>query len=87
MTELEWKILDEVYLMNAYNTVRDAVQEYTEAFDAALIGMLEKGWLRQLIYDEQMKDYTDVDPFDISQLSDSHYVITRQGLLQHTGTA
>jgi len=87
MTDLEWKILDELYLMNAYRSVFDAVRENASAFDAALVGLLQKGWLRQLRYDERAKDFVDVDPFDSSSLDNSNFVITRQGLLEHTGAA
>lgn len=86
MTDLEWKILDEVYLMNDYRVVLESVQESIEEFDATLVKLLEMGLLRQLIYNDTLRDYADVDPFDRTMLSQSHYVITRQGLLAHTGT-
>lgn len=87
MTNLEWLILDEVYLMAEYKTVFDAVPENAQAFDEALVGLLRKGWIRQLMYNETFKDYTDVDPFDATRLAEAHYVITKQGLFEHTGAA
>jgi hypothetical protein len=87
MTETEWQILDEVYLMASYRVIRDAINEGNELFDKTLIGLLEKGLLRQLVYNVTFKDYTDVLPYDVSRLKEAHYVITRQGLLEHTGAA
>ena len=87
MTNLEWLILDEVYLMADYQTVSNAVGENALLFDGALVGLLQKGWIRQMTFDEVVKDYTDVDPFDATRLAEAHYVITKQGLLEHTGAA
>lgn len=86
MTDLEWTLLDNVYLMSDYNTLRESTGVNGDEFNAALIGVLQRGWLRQLIYNAQRNDYEDIEPFDPLQLHEAHYVISKNGLIAHTGS-
>jgi hypothetical protein len=86
MTNLEWEILDNVYLMVGYQVVRESVNASDDDFNASLVELMKKGWLRQLIYSEKRKDYEDVEPFDASILSSSQLVISKNGLVAHTSS-
>jgi hypothetical protein len=87
MTNLEWEILDQTYLMVDYKNIVDAVQQPIAQIDNALVELLRSGLLRQLFYSERFHDFVDSDPFDETRLTEAHYVITKQGLFQHTGSA
>lgn len=87
MTDLQWEILDQVYLMNSYQTVFASVASDAKTFDNALVELLRDGLLRQLAYSEKHVDFVDVDPYDATRFHHSHFVITKQGLLLHTGRA
>lgn len=86
MTELQWEILDQVYLMNSYQTVLENIATDVNSFDNALVELLRGGLLRQLIYSEKHVDFIDVDPFDAARFARSHFVITKQGLISHTAS-
>jgi len=85
MTDIQWEILDQVYFMNSYQTVRENVTATNEGFDNALVELLRNGLVRQLVYSEARVDIVDVDPFDATRFEKSQFVITKQGLLLHTG--
>ena len=86
MTNLEWEILDQSYFMTDYRSMFDNVQQPVSDFNAALVKLMQDGLLRQLFYNDTIKDYSEQEPFDASRLSQAHYVISKNGLLAHTGS-
>ena len=86
MSDLQWNILDQVYFMNGFENIRDAVHATPDAFENALVELLRDGMLRQLEYSDAHSDYIDVDPFAPSRFAVSKFVITKKGLLAHTGS-
>lgn len=87
MTDIEWDILDQTYFMNDYHSIVTGVKRPAMEIDIALVELLKRGMLRQLFYSTAHNDYVDLDPYDPLRVSEAHYVITKQGLLAHTGTA
>jgi len=86
MSDLEWDILDHVYFMNGFQNIRDAVYATPEVLENALVDLLRGGFLRQLVYSEPHADFVDVEPFAPTRFANSQFVITKKGLLAHTGS-
>jgi hypothetical protein len=83
LTDLEFLILDEVYFVTSYSTILQNIGSGAEEFRKTLIGLLEKQLVSQMKYNNDLKDFDKLESPDLSALSESSFVATRQGLLIH----
>lgn len=83
MTDAEFDILDEVYFVTGYQTVREQLELSEADFSEGLRGLLQKGFVQQLYFDPDQGDYLKRDTPDLQQLSHYHYLATKEGLLAH----
>lgn len=82
MNDTDWNILDELYLLNDFNSLRDTLHMDEQSLGEALSRMVEKGWVRQLIYNPDRQEYEDITEPDL--IPKSHFVISKNGLIEHT---
>ena len=57
LTDLEFRMIDELYFVTSFNDLREAVNEESNIVHHGLKNLLEKQLITQLIFDEGLKDY------------------------------
>jgi hypothetical protein len=85
LTEAEYDILDECYFINSYEEIFAVIGMEREEFRKIIISLLDRGLIQQLLYNEAHHDYDKQEEYKIEQLEKAKYVITKKGLLLHTG--
>jgi hypothetical protein len=83
LSDLEYLILDELYFVSSYQEILEKVGCDGELFKVTLKGLLEKGLVTQMNYNTDLKDFIKPGDADSNELSHSHFVATRQGLIVH----
>lgn len=84
MTDDEFDLLDELYFVQSYNEVKDAVNWDDEKLTSTLNSLHQEGFIRILqSHDEEFK-MIDSDKA-ITPWEDLFYLATKKGLLQHNG--
>lgn len=83
LSDLEFRILDEVYFVSSYETILENVGVDKDLFQAGLVGLLEKDLITQMKYNQSLKDFEKFEIPDISLITTSCFVATRKGLLIH----
>ena len=83
LTDLEFRIIDELYFVTSFNDLLDLMNEDQSKLPDGLKGLLEKELITQLVFDENLKDYRRLDTPDLEALERSCFVASKQGLLIH----
>ena len=83
LTDLEFRIIDELYFVTSFNDLLNSLDEDQSKLLNGVKMLLEKELITQLIFDDALKDYRKLDTPDFQALEDSYFVASRQGLLIH----
>jgi len=83
LTDLEFRVIDELYFVTSFDGLLDALNENPEAITEVLKGLLEKKLLTQLVFDRVLKDYRKLEAPDFSAIQHSYFVASKEGLLTH----
>jgi len=83
LTDLEYRILDELYFLSSFQTLSDNLNEDDAALKEKLKTLLERNLVAQMLYEESLKDYRRLDVPDLAVLEESYFVATKDGLLVH----
>jgi hypothetical protein len=82
-SKLEFDVMDEVYFISTFKQIGANTKAATEELVQALINLLQKEFIQQLIYNPSLHDFEKMDKYDEAQLETASYVATRKGLLAH----
>ena len=83
MSDLEFKVLDELYFVVSFESLMENVTASDDELLASLKSLLEKKFIHQMKFDEQRKDFVRMDVPDFSALRQSSFVASKEGLLVH----
>lgn len=83
MTDVEFDILDEVYFVTAYIDIRTQLGISDADLAIGLHRLLQKGYIKQLQFDETAGDFIKLESPDYTGYSTYHYLATKAGLLAH----
>ena len=83
LTASEFLVLDELYFVSSYHEILERITMDEPLFRSALTGLLEKGFIVQMKYDDDHNDFEKLEQPDLTSLERSSFVATREGLLIH----
>ena len=83
LSDIEFLVLDEVYFVSSFQTILQNTGYNEEQLRKTLADLLEKGFIAQMKYNEELKDYEKLDQPDLFTISHSSFVATREGLAIH----
>jgi hypothetical protein len=81
LTDLEYRILDELYFVSSFQTLLDNLNEEKNLVFNSLKNLLENGLVIQMKYGEGRERKLEIA--DLTTLEQSHFVASRKGLLIH----
>lgn len=81
MTDREFDILDELYFLQSYKTLKNLIGIQDEELREELIGLLRKGWIRCYKNPNEEID-PDTDSFK-KEYQNYYYLASKEGLLAH----
>jgi hypothetical protein len=81
LTDLEYRILDELYFISSYQTLVENLSEEKENIRQAIENMLVNGWIIQIKYEHENEKKLEMP--DFSALEQSYFVASKKGLLIH----
>lgn len=83
MTDLEFDVLDELYFVQSFKEVSDAIDIPESELLPVLISLYDKGWIRVFVSpDEEVEDKVGIADNYVSYF----YLASKQGLLAHNLT-
>lgn len=83
MTDDEFDLLDELYFVQSYNEVKNAINWQDEKLKVTLASLYQEGFIKILqSHDEEFKGSNSDDAIPWEDL---FYLATKKGLLQHNG--
>ena len=82
-TPHEEDIMDEVYFVTSYEALAANSQVAEPHLAEGVASLLQKGYVNQLEFDQQLGDYTKRAEADLDNVSVYHYVASKAGLLAH----
>ncbi|MCS7029397.1 MAG: hypothetical protein NZ519_11595 [Bacteroidia bacterium] len=85
LTPLQYEILDKIYFVEPFHRIVEEVKSPANVVADELKNLIAKQWVQVLKYDEQIKDYIKTEIYDIDNLEDYFFLITKEGLLKHNG--
>lgn len=85
MTQTEYDIIDELYLVAPWQELFENVGINEQELIKNLAILLQKGWVQFLAFDEESKDLRKQEPefFNTEKAKEYHYLATKKGLLAH----
>ncbi|MBK9732407.1 MAG: hypothetical protein IPO83_14220 [Chitinophagaceae bacterium] len=83
LTENEFLLLDELYFVTSFGEVLQELAIDKDLFLSTLTGLLAKGFVIQLNYNDVIKDFEKLEKPDLAFLESSSFVASREGLLIH----
>ena len=81
LTDLEYRILDELYFVSSFQTLLDNLNEEKSSVFDSLHNLLENGLVIQMKYREGTEQKLEI--IDLTALEESHFVASKKGLLIH----
>lgn len=83
MTDLEFDILDELYFVQSFETIQNALEIDILLLKDALRQLIEKGWVR-CFKSAATDDVVFAEEIDLdNRYLEYHYLATKEGLLAH----
>jgi len=81
MSDLEFDILDELYFVTPFETVRSTLSMDETELKQALQSLIDKGWVK-CFHPGSIEVVTEALDFD-DKFRSYHYLATKEGLLAH----
>jgi len=81
LTDLEYRILDELYFLTSFQTLKENLKEEESEFRRALRNLLEQGLVAQIKSTLGREEKLEVP--DFNTLEESYFVASKKGLLIH----
>ncbi|MCS6796335.1 MAG: transporter [Raineya sp.] len=81
MNELEFEILDQIYFVESFEKIRQAVGIEAETLKQTLKTMIEKGWVKCFL-NHFSEVVMDTENFE-ENYQNYYYLATKEGLLAH----
>lgn len=81
LTDLEYRILDELYFVSSFQTLLDNLSEEKSLVFASLHNLLENGLVIQMKYEDGREQK--LETADLTALEQSYFVASKKGLLIH----
>ncbi|GAA5027722.1 hypothetical protein GCM10011506_16090 [Marivirga lumbricoides] len=84
MTDDEFDLLDELYFVQSYREIQDAINWNDHRLIATLTSIYKEGYIKILkAHDEEYKNQN--DNYDTIPWKELYFLATKKGLLQHNG--
>ncbi|MGM0580357.1 MAG: hypothetical protein ACQETL_06740 [Bacteroidota bacterium] len=83
MNDQEIDLLDELYFVQSYNEVKDALEWKDEELQKHLFSLYQKEYIKILI--NQDEDYKGRIELSSIPWNDLYFLATKKGLLEHNG--
>lgn len=83
LTASEYRLLDELYFVTTYRELVEQLSMEESEVQTTLMGLLNKGFIMQMQYNDNMKDYLKLEQPDFLSIERSSFVASREGLKVH----
>jgi hypothetical protein len=83
LSDLEFRLLDEVYFISSYKVLFENLDCSEDVFQQTLRSLLENKFINQLKYNDMLFDFEKLEIPDYASLEESSFVATKLGLLIH----
>lgn len=83
LTASEYRLLDELYFVTTYRELVEQLSMEESEVQTTLMGLLNKGFVLQMQYNDNMKDYLKLEQPDFLSIERSAFVASREGLKVH----
>lgn len=81
MTDTEFHIIDELYFVTPYDSLKSETGYDDELLSETLIALVDKGWVR--VY-KSMDEESEMDQIDLrSNFKSYFYLASKKGLFEH----
>ena len=81
LSDLEYRVLDELYFLSSFQTLKENLKEEESEFRRALKSLLEQELVVQIKSTSGREEKLDVP--DFNTLEESYFVASKKGLLIH----
>ncbi|MCH8902532.1 MAG: hypothetical protein IIA45_01270 [Bacteroidetes bacterium] len=80
---LSYDIVEGLFFVTSFTELTEDLGESPDVIEEELKNLLNKDMIHQMKFNEQLKDYYQLDTSDYESVRAYHYVASKKGLLKH----
>ncbi len=85
LNDIQFQILDSLYFVEGLPNILEEVSAPEPVVRDEMKGLIDKGWIQVMEFDEEYGDYRRTAIYDLDHLENYGFLATKEGLLRHNG--